>query len=180
MPFEPVKMTLRVTNAGSSVEPVDVKRAGPDLFRLLAGSIPTTPPPGLGLPKDPAQPFICPDSTADAFTSGQTSKLSFDDSLVPMSLRWTNAFKDKRTLLLQMEIPGQLGEKLTVKLQCVDETQVSVPSAFAKVAETGIAFVFAIASLLKTVALFFARPFTRRRREEEPELLPANGPQSLE
>jgi hypothetical protein len=179
MPFDPVKMTLRVTSAGSNVEPVDVRRAGPDLFRLLPGSIPTTPPPGSGLPKDPRQPFICPDSTADAFTSGQTSQLSFENSQA-MSQRWKNTFIANRTLLLQMEIPGQQGEMLTVSLSCVDETQVSVPSAFAKVAETGAAFVFAIATLVKTIALFFGRLFTRRRREEEPELLPANGPQSIE
>jgi hypothetical protein len=181
MPFDPVTMTLRVTNAGLSIDPpVDVKKPGPDMFRLLAGSIPTPSSPGAPLlPDDPAQPFSCPDSIRDAATGGQKSPLSFDNHQA-MTQEWQDAFKAKRSLLLQMEIPGQQGEKLTVKLRCVDETQVSVQSAFAKVAETGVAFVFAIATLLKTVALFFARPFTRRRREEEPEMLPANGRQSLE
>jgi len=128
MPFDPVTMTLRVTSAGSSVAPVDVKRSGPAPFRLRAGSIPTTPLPGAPLPTNPAQPFSCPDSTTDFATGGQKSPLSFANSQA-MSQDWRNAFIAKRTLLLQMEIPGQQGEKLTVKLQYVDETQVSLRSA---------------------------------------------------
>ena len=53
MPFNPVTMTLRVTSAGSSIEPVDVKRAGPALFSLHAGSIPTPASPGSAQPGTP-------------------------------------------------------------------------------------------------------------------------------
>jgi len=185
MPFDPVTMTLRVTKAGLSIDdpPVDVKRPGPDLFRLLAGSLPSPSSPFSpalpGPPDNPAQPFSCPNSIRDPATGGQKSPLSFANPQT-MSQGWQDAFKAKGSLLLQMEIPGQRGEDLTVNLGYVDETLVSVRFAFNRVAETGIAFVFAIATLLKTVALFFARPFTKRRREEEREMLPANGPHSLE
>src|SRR4051812_31668728 len=117
MPFESVKMTLRVTKAGlmSIDPPVNVKRSEPALFRLLAGSIPTPASPGPALPGNPTQPFRCPDSTRDAVTGGQTSPLSFDN-VQAMSPQWKETFTKKRSLLLQMEIPGQQGENLTVKL----------------------------------------------------------------
>jgi len=134
MPFAPVTMTLRITSAGSSVEPVNVKRPGPARFYLLPGSIPMAAlPRDPSPPKNPAQPFRCPNSTPDPATSGQMSPLSFDNPQA-MSLEWKNAFKAKRTLLLQMAIPGEPGERLTVNLSCVDSTQVTVQSASAKVA----------------------------------------------
>ena len=133
MPFAPVTMTLRITSAGSSVEPVNVKRPGPNLFYLLPGSIPmASSPRDPSPPKNPAQPFRCPNSTSDPATSGQMSPLSFDNPQA-MSLEWTNAFKAQRTLLLQMAIPGELGEHLTVNLSCVDSTQATVQSASAQV-----------------------------------------------
>jgi hypothetical protein len=107
----------------------------------------------------------------------ETGSLEFKSSA---ATKWEPWFRRNRAVELSMDVDGLPGEPLTVNLALVDETQVSVRSAFKRVGETGVAFVFAIATLLKTVVLFFARPFTKRRREEEPEMLPANGPPSLE
>jgi hypothetical protein len=122
-----------------------------------------------------SQPFTCLESKDVA--GRETGNLEFNSSAIA---DWEEWFESGRAVQLSMDVAGQPGEPLIVNLALVDETLVSVRSAFARVAETGSAFVFAIATLLKTIALLFGRIFTKRRREEEPGLLSANGPQRLE
>jgi hypothetical protein len=176
MTFNAVTMTLRITKTGRVVDSRPVTLAtSPQKFWLRLPSVPRrTHPSHPPIPTSPIpQPFTCLESIEVA--GRETGTLEFDSSAIA---DWEEWFRSGRAVQLSMAVEDQPGELLTVNLALVDETQVSVRSAFAKVAETGAAFVFAIATLLKTVALFFGR--TKRRREEEPELLPANGPQSLE
>jgi hypothetical protein len=173
-------MVLKVTSAGAtSVERVEVKRAGPDLFRLLSGSAPTTPPPPSGLPTDPVQPFICNDSDDDLVTGGQTSWLVFDNSGA-MSESWRKTFRKRRTVRLRMEVPGKPSEHLDVILSCADVAKDSVRSASFKVLRASNNLLFAIGALFRTIALRLGSLFTRHRRDSEPEMLPANGPQNVE
>ena len=180
MTFNAVTMTLRITKTGRVIDSRPVTRVtGAQKFCLHVPSVPRrTLPSDPLIPTSPlSQPFTCPKSINVA--GRETGTLEFDSSAIAA---WEqNWFQANRSVQLSMEVAGQPGEPLTVNLTRVDETLVSVQSAFAKVAETGSAFVLAIATLCKTITVaFFGRLFTRRRREEEPEMLPANGPQSLE
>lgn len=180
MTFNAVTMTLRITKTGRVIDSRPVTRvSGAQKFWLHIPSVPRkTLLSDPAIPTSPlSQPFTCLQSIDVA--GRETGTLEFNSGAIAA---WEqNWFKANRAVQLSMDVSGQPGEPLTVNLSCVDETQVSVRSAFAKVAETGSAFVFAIATLCKTIALFFfGSLFTRRRREEEPEMLPANGPPSLE
>jgi hypothetical protein len=178
MTFNAVTMTLRLTNTGRIIDPPAVTRVtGAQKFSLRDPSVPRKTHPLDGrIPTSPvSQPFTCPRSADVA--GRETGSLGFNSSAIT---EWQPLFSGNRSVELTMDVDGLPSEPLTVNLALVDQTQVSVPSAIARVAETGSAFVFAIATLVKTIALFFVRPFTKRRRNEEPELLSANGPQSLE
>jgi hypothetical protein len=179
MTFNAVTMTLRITKTGQVIDSREVTRvSGAQKFWLHVPSVPRkTLLSDPTIPTSPlSQPFTCLKSVDVA--GRETGTLEFNSSAIAA---WEqNWFKANRSVQLSMDVAGQPGESLTVNLTRVDETLVSVQSAFAKVAETAGAFVLAIATLLKAIALFFTRPFTRRRREEEPKMLTANGPQSLE
>jgi hypothetical protein len=178
MAFSPVTMTLRVTSAGSTVANVEVKRPGPEPFVLHVPSFPVPAVPGAALPKSPAQPFTCVRSTTDSATGGQRADLCFDNSALAIAA-WSSTFAARRTLLLQMDILGRLGERLTVNLLRIEEAKSAVWLAATKVVQASGALVVAILGLLRAITLSAFGFLTRSRREPDAELSPANGPKDL-
>jgi hypothetical protein len=172
MTFAAVSVTMKVSSFGSSVASITVTRSGGIPFRLLPSSSPLTVNPGdPPLPTVPGQPFDC--AWSNNLTGPQKSTLTF---LASALTDWGPEFTNRRSLRLQMEVRGRPTELMTVNLASAVQSASAVGLAATKVVETGGDLFHAIVTLFKVIIL----NFKSHPREEEPELIPANGPNRLE
>jgi hypothetical protein len=166
MPFRPVTMTLVVSGTTKTVGPQNVTRSDGLSFSLLS---PSTPQFDLGAASLPGQPFQCP---ASRLVRGvHTSQLTFDRGAIA---DWDAAgmFNGGQSVRLSMKV-DQGSQLLTVNLSRSVVAQPTVRMAAARVVRASSEFIHALLALCRAL-------LTRHRHEQEPELLPANGPQNLE
>lgn len=172
MAFNPVTITLTVKDGTKTVDSPPVTRTdGPEPFSLHLASLPDRVNPFD--PNPPGQPFTCTSVLVDG---RETGRLQFDLSKLS---QWEDGwFRVGRSVKLSMNVEDK-GETLLVRFLRVEVSASPVKEALHKVADTGSAFVSAIAVFLKVAVARFLSLFARRR-DKEPEFLPADGPHNLE